>query len=175
VELSRFVEQILSSQIAPRLRQTDDSRLFQLLQELGITSLSVQLVCEELFLNAQEHGQTAVQTFAVRQADRLYLAFLDRGPGIHQTLPRNPRLSDLRGKSASSLLRLSVEEGITGTGVLGRGVGLSLLSRLIQEQNGEAVLISDGGLLVQVGQVSQNPPSLFQLEGTLVAFTLEGA
>ncbi len=167
------MEQIIAGQLSPTIESTDDSGLFDLFQRMNIQSLSVQILCEELLLNAKEHGKGPVRTFARRDADRIQVALLDSGPGIHVTVPRNPRLADLGGKSPSAILRMAVEEGITGTGTLGRGVGLSLLARTIRERGGEAVLISDGGLLVQVGEVFQGPPSRYDLAGTLAAFEVE--
>lgn len=50
-----------------------------------------------------------------------------------------------------SILRLSLEEGISGTGQIGRGIGLYYLSRLVQETGGECLIASDRGTVVQSG------------------------
>lgn len=80
-------------------------------------------------------------------------ALEDYGPGIHTTLPANARLSDLKGKKSSSLLRLALEEGITGTAQIGRGLGLFYLSRLVADNHAETLLASNCGLVIQHGDV----------------------
>ena len=66
--------------------------------------------------------------------------------------------ADVKGKAAAALVRLACEEGVTGTGVKGRGIGLHLFSDFIRKRNGEGLVFSDGGLFVQVGNVLADTP-----------------
>ena len=133
------------------IKPLDDQKLFDLARELGIRSQDFIIVLEELLINCQEHGDgIASMQYAV--ADDLFIFRLsDRGSGIHRSIPRNPRLSDTLGKASSSILRLALEEGITGTGQIGRGMGLSLLSQFVRRSSTEAIIASDHGCVTQQG------------------------
>ena len=62
------------SSSTPALEHTDDERLFGLFQALGVRSFSAQLVCEELLLNAQEHGAGPIQTYGQREGTRVSIS-----------------------------------------------------------------------------------------------------
>ena len=86
---------------------------------------------------------------------------------LHWT-SRYSRLSDTKGKRAAALIRLALEEGITGTGTVGRGVGLFLVSSYVARTSSELLVCSDGGLVVQKGkhftELSQEP----SIQGSLI-------
>ncbi len=173
--LEDIVESIMQSRpLLPRIREASENGIFEGLQDLGINDAEIQSVLEELLLNAREHGQS--KAIAIHLASHLgwfYAAIRDEGPGIQATLPKNPRLADTLGKSAAALTRLAAEEGITGTGIPGRGIGLHLLSEFVRTRKAESLILSDGGLFVQVSDIFLERAAKKSIQGTLIAFKVE--
>ncbi len=175
VNLEDLAESIVKDRpLIPAIPSATDNGIFDRLHNLSVSDTEIMVVLEELLLNAQEHGQRkAIAVHIEKHLGWLIAAVRDQGPGIHATLPLNPRLSDTLGKSAAALTRLATEEGITGTGTHGRGIGLHLLSEVIRSRNGESLVLSDGGLFVQVGDLYLERKARFPILGTLVAFKVE--
>ena len=172
MQLEDIVQSVIDGKsLIAQLPGTTDQALFDFMKDSGFSSRhELMTVFEERLINAREHGGgKSLAVFAQKLMGFLYFVIVDRGPGIHTTLPRNPHLSDTKGKSPMALIRLAMEEGITGTSVVGRGVGLYLLSDYINRNGGEAILISDGGLVVQVRDVSMQEKSSHPWDGTLIA------
>jgi hypothetical protein len=160
--------------LLPAIPSASNNGIFNAMRDLSVTDLEIQAVLEELLLNAQEHGQgRGVTIYMGRHLGWFFVAIRDEGPGIHATLPKNPRLADTQGKSAAALIRLAVEEGISGTGSIGRGIGLCLLSELVHLRRAESLIISDGGLFVQVGDIFLERGARLSIHGALVAFKIE--
>lgn len=160
--------------LIPAVPSPTENGLFEALKDLGIADTEIQVVLEELLLNAKEHGQSlGLSVHLARHLGWLFAVVRDEGPGIHATLPKNPRLADTQGKSAAALVRLSAEEGITGTGTLGRGIRLHLLSELVRSRRAESLILSDGGLFVQVADVFLERAARHPIQGTLAAFKVE--
>lgn len=128
-----------------------EEQVYSLLQTLKIKSKNFMVVIDELLINSQEHGGSPIDFYYGESLDFLFFAIVDKGPGIHITLPRNEKLSDIKNKSSTAIIRLSVEEGITGTSTPGRGMGLSLLSKFVADKNAEALVACNSGLLRQMG------------------------
>jgi hypothetical protein len=166
--LEDFAESILKGQsFVQELEQVRDQDLYQLVSDLTITDTQLVVVMEELLMNAREHGASPIRIFAGKRFGKFYFSVWDLGNGIHSTIPNNKFLSDTRDKSASAVIRLACEEGITGTGILGRGVGLHLMSSFCKERREECLLLSDGGFVLQMGDQffeKAHPP----IQGTLV-------
>jgi len=110
----------------------NDESLFNLITSLGIKSQNLENVLTELMINSDEHGGGINIFLYGHWGKKLFFVFQDQGEGIHETIPKNQRLSDTRGKSSVSLLRLAMEEGITGTGTIGRGMGLFYLAQFVK-------------------------------------------
>lgn len=151
------------------LPDSTDQALFDAATLSGLSShTDLMVVLEELLLNAREHGKDSPRVYLAVQDGWIYYAVTDLGSGIHQTIPANPKLSDTRGKATTALLRLACEEGITGTGTLGRGVGLYLLAQYCSKQNAEGYLWSNGGVLRIIGSQFQESLSNEPITGTIV-------
>jgi hypothetical protein len=133
------------------LTPISDAVLFDFLKKSRLRSQELEIVLQDLLMNAQEHGSSPIQFLHGRDKGVSSFLLCDHGAGIHQTVPENIRLSDLKGKSSSSIIRLFLEEGITGTGQDGRRMGLYYLSRLVSEKNAEALIASDSRVIIQRG------------------------
>lgn len=144
-----FFEQILQKEITPLFINPTDNDLFELFQTQDIKSRELLVVLEELLFNSEEHGNKPIHFYFHKFFGNIMFAIEDFGTGIHSTLPENLRLSDIKGKKSSSILRLSLEEGITGTAIVGRGLGLFYLSKFVSENNAEALLASNSGFVIQ--------------------------
>ncbi|PIU01250.1 MAG: hypothetical protein COT74_01740 [Bdellovibrionales bacterium CG10_big_fil_rev_8_21_14_0_10_45_34] len=132
------------------VKNITDQKLFEVVTHLGIKNQNLTVVLEEVLINAQEHGDGHPSLHYKVDGNLLVLVISDSGVGIHQKIPENLRLSDTRGKSSSSIIRLSLEEGITGTGTVGRGMGLYYLSRFASENQASIFVASDQGAVIQV-------------------------
>lgn len=55
----------------------------------------------------------------------------------------------------------------------GRGIGLHLLSDMIRTRRGESLILSDGGLFVQVADLYLERRARTPIDGTIVAFKVE--
>lgn len=128
-----------------------DSSLYDLIQGLSIKSMDLLIVLEELLINCKEHGAPPIEFYYGKSFGSYFFAFVDYGVGIHESIPLNIKLSDTKGKSSSSIIRLSLEEGITGTGQIGRGMGLFYLSKLVRNKNASCIVASNSGFVMQVG------------------------
>ena len=128
-----------------------DENLFKFYLENSFNSQDLLIVLEELVINSQEHAKSEIVFMYGRENDYFTIVLIDKVAGIHTTIPNNSRLQDVKGKSSASILRLAVEEGISGTGVIGRGMGLYYLSKLVKEKKAIALLASNGGQIVQQG------------------------
>ncbi|MEK6705268.1 MAG: hypothetical protein AABZ06_05725 [Bdellovibrionota bacterium] len=175
IHLEDIAESILQGKpLLPLLKDSSENGIFNALSDLGMADIEIQAVLEELLLNAREHGQNKnIMIYMGCHVGWFFAVIRDQGPGIHMTLPKNPRLADTKGKSAAALIRLAVEEGITGTGTVGRGIGLHILSELVSSRRAESLVISDGGLFVQVGDVFLERYARIPTDGTLVAIKVE--
>ncbi|MEQ1665940.1 MAG: hypothetical protein ABL927_11245 [Bdellovibrionales bacterium] len=132
------------------INPTED-QIFRLVSEFGFKSYNFSLVLDELLINSIEHGKPPINFYYGQNQEYYYFGVLDFGPGIHETVPRNERLRDTKNKASTAIIRLSLEEGITGTSVVGRGMGLSILSKFIQNSDSEVLIASNSGYVKQVG------------------------
>lgn len=124
--------------------------------------------CEELLLNGREHGKENVSVFLEKEGHIFIFAIRDFGDGIHQTIPRNPRLKDTSYASASKILNLACEQGVSGTGDPGRGVGLYELTAFCEKRQADALIMSDSATLIFNKQKSPQILSRPDIKGTLV-------
>lgn len=173
------IEDIASSITASRplldlLHESTDEALYQGLKNLECNDIDLLTVLEELLLNAREHGKPPVRLFlSKRIGGTLYFTIDDQGVGIHETIPHNPNLSDTRNKSPSSIVRLACEEGITGTGQKGRGVGLYLLSSFCRVRNAEMLIRTDAEQVMQVHDVFLEKKLSQSMTGTLICLKVK--
>ncbi|MBK7961385.1 MAG: hypothetical protein IPK04_09415 [Bdellovibrionales bacterium] len=148
-----YFDQIINKEVVPILINPTDIDIYELFQTQKIRSQEFLIVLDELLFNSEEHGQRPINLYLKKSFGSLVVAIEDFGQGIHTTLPCNQRLSDIKGKKSSSILRLSLEEGITGTGQVGRGLGLFYLSEFVLEKSAECLVASDSGLVIQSAQI----------------------
>lgn len=159
-----------------RMANPTDQDLFDFfVNQWEIKNLNFILVLEELLINAREHGGPPINLYYGQMGEYFLIALEDFGRGIHQTLPCNPRLADLKGKKTSGILRISLEEGITGTGIIGRGMGLFYLMEFISANNGEALLASDAGILIQNSNNFFSKDLAKQINRNLIIFQITKA
>lgn len=149
------------------------SSIYDVLQSLGVKSQDLEVVLEELLINAQEHGKGPIGFSYGKLMGTFTFVFYDTGEGIHVTIPKNQRLSDLKGKTSTSILRLALEEGVTGTGVVGRGMGLFYLSKLVSQKNAECLIASDSGVVVQKGNLFFEKTLATDLKRTIVVLQIK--
>lgn len=169
MELTAAFESILQAKpFCPPLKSNSDQALYEKLTALGISSAPLINVLEELVINGREHGVKGLQIYCAIEGKHLLFATSDKGPGIHQTVPRNPKLADTINKTPAAIIRLALEEGITGTGVTGRGVGLYLLSEYVRRTGSEAIVCSDGGLVRQQGAKFHEESSSKNWDGCII-------
>lgn len=175
MDLETVAQSILDGKpLIPKLSGSTDQILFEAMNKLGIHMADLSTVLEELLLNAREHGKKSVSVHLGRVLNSLFFAVRDEGVGIHETLPNNIKLSDTRSKSAAALMRLACEEGISGTGTVGRGVGLYLASKYCKDHNAEMLLMCDAGKLLQLQNyfLEKNMLSSEFINGTLVCLRI---
>jgi signal transduction histidine kinase len=171
MNLEDIAESVIKGRpLIDEVRPADENSLFAAFGALQVHDSEAQTVLEELLLNAREHGKNqGLRLFLSKHLGTAYFVIKDEGRGIHDTVPQNPRLSDVKGKAAAAIIRLACEEGVSGTGVRGRGIGLHLFSQFIKKRQGEGLVLSDGGLFVQVGDVFLERTSQHDIQGTLIA------
>jgi hypothetical protein len=135
--------------IIKKIENVNEYTIYDALQSAQIKSQDLIIVLEELFINSTEHGKSNPDFYFDKINEFYFFAVIDHGAGIHTTIPKNINLSDLKLKASSSIIRLSLEQGITGTGQAGRGQGLFYLNTLIQQKSGLALIASNSGLVLQ--------------------------
>lgn len=138
--------------------------------DLGLKSQDLLIVLEELLANSQEHGALPINFYFGQHSEYYIFCIEDFGPGIHTTIPKNSRLSDTKDKSSMSIIRLSLEEGISGTGTLGRGMGLYYLSKLIRDKGTECLVASNSGVVIQKSDYYIEKPLTQDIKRNLVIF-----
>ena len=155
----------------PRV-EAADSKLFDAYEKLNLNDTFLLSVVEELLMNSLEHGLTPIEIFFSKKEATVFFGIWDRGTGIHNTLPRNPKLSDTKDKTSAALVRLSLEEHITGTGQVGRGVGLGLLSKYVKRSDSELLIWSNGAWVMQAKDCYFEQPSSQNVDGTMILLSV---
>ena len=150
-----------------------EEQIFNLMQMLKIQSYNFMLVIDEILINSQEHGTGPIDFYHGESLDFLFFAITDKGPGIHVTLPKNAKLSDIKDKSSTAIIRLSMEEGITGTSTPGKGMGLSILSKFVSDKNVEAIVACNSGTLKQMGSYFLEKKLTFEIPGNCIVIKVQ--
>jgi hypothetical protein len=157
------------------LIQSDESALFNAFNDLEINNPVLLSVLEELLLNSMEHGKKPIELFLSRKKRILFFGIWDNGVGIHKTIPNNPKLSDTKDKTSSALIRLALEEFITGTGQIGRGVGLSLLSKFVANSKSCLLIWANQSWVFQEKSDFFESPSTKPIAGTMILLMANNA
>lgn len=145
-------------------------RIAEILETMGYKMRERVDICStlsEICANAAEHGvmgkesgapafgaYAAVQAYNHvvsggsrgdrRGGEEVIVAIADGGPGIRQTLARNPANADFTG-SDNDALRHAMKMGVSSSGEVGRGGGLTLVSQIAARAGGSLSLRSGSG------------------------------
>lgn len=177
-ELVNFHEEREISAIIQRISDILEGREYLLRERVAICS-----TLSEICGNAAEHGRSsfgayvAVQAYdhivsgSRRDGEEVIISIADGGPGIRATLSRNPKYAD-QTKTDNEAMRHALHMGVTSTGEIGRGGGLTLVSQL-SARNGGTLSIRSGSGRVTVNKdekkTSRNVP---EFPGTFVRVSL---
>jgi len=143
-------------------------RIAGILETMGYRMRERVDICStlsEICANAAEHGvedgsgapafgaYAAVQAYGhvvsggsrgERRGEEVIVAIADGGPGIRQTLARNPANAEFTG-SDNDALRHAMQMGVSSSGEVGRGGGLNLVSEIAARAGGSLSLRSGSG------------------------------
>ncbi|AHY45652.1 Histidine kinase-, DNA gyrase B-, and HSP90-like ATPase [Rubrobacter radiotolerans] len=136
----------------------------------------------EICANAAEHGTSSFGAFAAVQAynhivsgsrragEEVIISIADGGPGIRETLARNPQYKD-HTETDNEAIRHALEMGVSSTGELGRGGGLTLVAQ-ISARSGGSLSIRSGAGRVTVYRDRKNSRNVPPFPGTFVRVSL---
>jgi anti-anti-sigma regulatory factor len=145
-------------------------RIAEILETMGYKMRERVDICStlsEICANAAEHGvagkesgapafgaYAAVQAYNHvvsggsrgdrRGGEEVIVAIADGGPGIRDTLARNPANAEFTG-SDNEALRHAIKMGVSSSGEVGRGGGLNLVSQIAARAGGSLSLRSGSG------------------------------
>lgn len=160
----RGIDRRADSQLIVPLTQFDTGREVEELANMALDSLSsagvgagnlypvVSEVFAELALNATQHAESPIGAFGLIQfydfADgkRFVCVVADGGIGIRRALERNPELRE-RAVYDWTAIELALQEGVTGTGVKTRGIGLFGVAEEMQKPGRQLTIHSGIGVL----------------------------
>ena len=129
--------------------------------------------------NAAEHGVSRQEENAIahvrfmphrRGAALDVVVVADQGPGIRETLARNPRL-DVPEADAEAI-RLATQELVSGTGNPVRGIGLWMTVTEMRKQGRKLWLHSGTGILTMYGDGEPELREIEHRQGVLVRLTM---
>jgi anti-sigma regulatory factor (Ser/Thr protein kinase) len=140
----------------------------------GRDRLAVSIAIAEIAKNVLDHAESGVGGFAIAQRSRsrkeFEIAVADAGIGISGSLRKNLAYADVATDSDAITKALAL--GVTASpGDNNRGIGLSAIRELLQE-NGGTLLIRSGSGAVEHGPSTFAADRLVPLQGTLVALRM---
>ena len=118
--------------IVHRISEILENQGYRLRERVAICS-----VLSEVCANAAEHGRSSFGAYAAVQAyhhvvsgtgrrgEEVLISIADGGPGVRETLSRNPKYAE-HTSTDNDALRHALMMGVSGTGEIGRGGGLAL-------------------------------------------------
>ena len=163
--------------IIERISEILENQGYRLRERVAICS-----VLSEICANAAEHGRSSFGAYAAVQAyhhivsgprrrgEEVLIAIADGGPGVRETLARNPALAEYT-TTDNDALRHALEMGVSGTGEIGRGGGLALVAGIAARSGGSLSLRSGSGR-VTVYENRKNSRHVPEFPGTLVRVSL---
>jgi hypothetical protein len=163
--------------IIERISEILENQGYRLRERVAICS-----VLSEVCSNAAEHGASSFGAYAAVQAyhhivsgprrrgEEVLVAIADGGVGVRETLSRNPKYAG-HTTTDNDALRLALEMGVSGTGELGRGGGLTLVAQIAARSGGSLSLRSGTGR-VTVYEDRKNSRNVPQFPGTFVRVSL---
>ena len=163
--------------IIERISEILENQGYRLRERVAICS-----VLSEICANAAEHGASSFGAYAAVQAyhhivsgprrrgEEVLIAIADGGPGVRETLSRNPALADFT-TTDNDALRHALEMGVSGTGEIGRGGGLALVAGIAARSSGSLSLRSGTGR-VTIYENRKNSRNVPEFPGTFVRVSL---
>ena len=127
------------------------NRISEILTNKGYELSERAAICatlSEICANAVEHGRSPFGAYAAVQAyqhivsggrgrgEEVLVAIADGGAGVRETLSRNPEYAE-HTASDNDALRHALKMGVSGTGELGRGGGLTLVAQISGRVSGD--------------------------------------
>jgi signal transduction histidine kinase len=163
--------------IIERISEILENQGYRLRERVAICS-----VLSEICANAAEHGASSFGAYAAVQAyhhivsgprrrgEEVLISIADGGPGVRETLSRNPALAEFT-TTDNDALRHALEMGVSGTGEIGRGGGLALVAGIAARSSGSLSLRSGTGR-VTVYENRKNSRNVPEFPGTFVRVSL---
>ncbi|MBA2441048.1 MAG: hypothetical protein H0V53_01385 [Rubrobacter sp.] len=165
-------------------------RISEILENQGYRIRERVAICStlsEVCANAAEHGTdpsseagfgayAAVQAYqhivsgGTRRGEEVLVAIADGGPGVRQTLSRNPENAGLT-TTDNDALRHALSMGVSASGELGRGGGLPLVAQISARASGSLSLRS-GTARVTAYKERTNSRNVPPFPGTFVRVSL---
>jgi anti-anti-sigma regulatory factor len=137
----------------------------------------------EICANAVEHGASPFGAYAAVQAyqhivsggrerrgEEVLVSIADGGVGVRKTLSHNPKYAKFT-KTDNDALRHAIKMGVSGTGEIGRGGGLAVVSQISTRVGGSLSLRSGSGRITYYGDRT-NSRNVPYFPGTFVRVSL---
>lgn len=137
--------------IIERISEILENRGYRLRERVAICS-TLSEVCS----NAAEHSASPCGAYAAVQAyhhivsgsrrrgEEVLIAIADGGVGVRETLSRNTKYAEYT-VTDNDALRYALKMGVSGTGEVGRGGGLTLVAQIATRSGGSLSLRSGSG------------------------------
>ena len=150
-ELINFHEEEEIPGIIGRISEILENQGYRLRERVAVCS-----ILSEICANAAEHGASSFGAYAAVQAyqhivsgrrsrgEEVLISIADGGAGMRETLSRNPKHAD-HTATDNDALRHALKMGVSGSGELGRGGGLTLVAQLSGRSGGSLSLRSGTG------------------------------
>ena len=170
--------------IINRISEILENQSYRLKERVAVCS-----TLSEVMANAAEHGAASSSSFgayaavqayqhivsgrhgrADRRGEEVIVAIADGGPGVRETLSRNPEYAD-HTATDSDALRHALKMGVSTTGELGRGGGLTLVAQ-ISARSGGSLSLRSGTSRVTAYQSRTNSRSVPPFLGTFVRVSM---
>jgi hypothetical protein len=169
--------------IINRISEILENQGYRLRERVAICS-----VLSEICANAAEHGASSFGAYAAVQAyhhivsgrhgarseerrgEEVLVAIADGGVGVRETLSRNPALAE-HTTTDNDALRHALMMGVSGTGEIGRGGGLTLVAQISGRSGGSLSLRSGAGR-VTAYENRKNSRNVPDFPGTFVRVSL---
>lgn len=150
-ELVNFRDEGEIPGIIERISEILENQGYRLKERIAICS-----ILSEICANAAEHSGSPFGAYAAVQAyhhivsgsrrrgEEILIAIADGGVGVRETLSRNPKYAE-HTKTDTDTLRHALKMGVSGSGELGRGGGLTLVAQISGRSGGSLSLRSGTG------------------------------
>ncbi len=134
-------------------------------------------VFAELATNAVQHsdspigGLGLIQFYQFQHGERFIITVADGGIGIRSSLERNAQLRDEIAYDWDAI-ELALREGVSGTGLSTRGIGLFGVGEDMQEPGRQLIIHSGQGMLNLSAGVESQAQRTIAFPGTLVSASI---